>query len=86
MRHQFGRRSEQLHPDQLQLGLEDLEQTLAEAQAAQEAAAATEGQARPRRAHNANRNHGALPAHLPRYEVLIDVARVNAPAAAARCT
>jgi transposase len=73
MRHQFGRRSEQLHPDQLQLGLEDLEQTLAEAQAAQEAATATEGQGRSRREHNANRNHGALPAHLPRYEVLIDV-------------
>jgi transposase len=28
-RHQFGRRSEQLSPDQLQLGLEDLEQTIA---------------------------------------------------------
>src|SRR5215208_5412736 len=31
----FGRRSEQLDPDQLQLGLEDLEQTLAAAEAAQ---------------------------------------------------
>src|SRR3954469_18245778 len=76
MRHQFGRRSEQLHPDQLQLGLEDLEQTLAEAQAA---AAATEGQARPRREHNVNRNHGALPGHLPRYEVLIDIERRECP-------
>jgi transposase len=75
MRHQFGRRSEQLHPDQLQLGLEDLEQTLAEAQAA----AATEGQARPRREHNVNRNHGALPGHLPRYEVLIDIERRECP-------
>ena len=37
-RGQFGRRSERLDPDQLQLGLEDLEQTIAAAEAAQEAA------------------------------------------------
>src|SRR5215212_3817768 len=35
-RGQFGRRSEKLDPDQLQLGLEDLEQTVATAEAAQE--------------------------------------------------
>ena len=35
-RGQFGRRSERLDPDQLQLGLEDLEQTAAAAEAAQE--------------------------------------------------
>src|SRR3712207_9096276 len=34
-RGQFGRRSERLDPDQLQLGLEDLEQTAAAAEAAQ---------------------------------------------------
>ena len=33
VRHQFGPRSEQLSPDQLQLGLEDLEQTIAANQA-----------------------------------------------------
>jgi len=33
LRHQFGRRSEQLTPDQLQLGIEDLEQTIAAAEA-----------------------------------------------------
>ena len=32
-RHQFGRRSEQLSAEQMQLGLEDLEQTIAENQA-----------------------------------------------------
>ena len=32
--HRFGRRSEQLDPDQLQLGLEDLEQAIAEGEAA----------------------------------------------------
>ena len=37
-RHQFGRRSEQLTADQLQFGLEDLEQTVAENQAGQDAA------------------------------------------------
>jgi hypothetical protein len=36
-RHQFGRRSEHLTDEQLQLGLEDLEQTIAENQAAQDA-------------------------------------------------
>ena len=69
-RHQFGRRSEQLGPDQLQLGLEDLEQAIAANQAAQEAMAI--GPRRPR-AERAARNHGALPAHLPRYEVVIDI-------------
>src|SRR3954451_11898337 len=38
-RGQFARRSERLDPDQLQLGLEDIEQTAAAAEAAQEAAA-----------------------------------------------
>ena len=42
-RHQFGRRSEQLTPDQLQFGLEDQEQTVAEHQAAQDAAEAAGG-------------------------------------------
>src|ERR1700760_2463633 len=70
MRHQFGRRSEQLSPDQLQLGLEDLEQTIAANQAGQDAIA---GVTRKPRSEPAARNHGALPAHLPRYEVTVDV-------------
>jgi hypothetical protein len=37
LRHQFGRRSEQLTPDQLQLGIEDLEQTIAANEAGQDA-------------------------------------------------
>jgi len=72
LRHQFGRRSEQLDPDQLQLGLEDLEQTVAEGEAAQDAAQSEEQRER-RRAGRPRRNHGALPAHLPRYEVVVDV-------------
>src|SRR3954447_10782759 len=71
-RRQFGRRSEKLDPDQLQLGLEDLEQTVAAAEAAQEEAAARSGTPRPPRAAR-RRNLGSLPAHLPRIEVLVDV-------------
>jgi transposase len=79
MRHQFGRRSEQLDADQLQFGLEDLEQIIAENQAAQDAAAAGKDQQRQRREARPNRNHGALPAHLPRYEVVIDIESRDCP-------
>src|SRR3954447_21577011 len=48
-RGQFGRRSEKLDPGQLQLGLEDLEQTAAAAKAAQEAARASSGTPRAAR-------------------------------------
>jgi hypothetical protein len=41
-RHRFGRRSEQLDPNQLQLGLEDVETALAQAEAASEARGALE--------------------------------------------
>src|SRR5215218_288616 len=71
-RGQFGRRSERLDPDQLQLGLEDLEQAIAAAaEAAQEAAAKSSDPPRPPRSRR--RNLGALPAHLPRVEVLVDL-------------
>src|SRR4051794_14470736 len=70
-RGQFGRRSERLDPDQLQLGLEDLEQTAAAAEAAQEAASRSSHTPRPPRSRR--RNLGALPAHLPRVEVVVDV-------------
>src|ERR671927_683249 len=76
-RGQFGRRSERLDPDQLQLGLEDLEQTAAAAEAAQEEVAARSGTSRAPRARR--RNLGALPAHLPRVEVLVDVEDKSCP-------
>ena len=78
-RHQFGRRSEQLSADQLQFGLEDLEQTIAANQAAQDAAAPVTGLPRRPRPDQSSRNHGALPAHLPRYEVVIDVEHSACP-------
>jgi len=73
LRQQFGRRSEQLTADQLQLGIEDLEQSIAESEAEKDAAEPAADKPRPRPKAKPNRNHGALPAHLPRYEVLIDI-------------
>jgi transposase len=76
-RGQFGRRSERLDPDQLQLGLEDLEQTAAAAEAAQEEAAARGST--PRTPRVRRRNLGSLPVHLPRVEVLVDLEDKNCP-------
>jgi len=75
-RHRFGRRAESLPEDQLLLALEDVEQREAEAAAATEAkspAARADG-TRKRRA-----NRGALPAHLPRVESLVDVEDKTCP-------
>src|SRR4028119_181500 len=66
-RGQFGRRSERLDPDQRQLGLEDLEQTAAAAEAAQEEVAARNSTPRPPRVRR--RNPGPLPPHPPRRRV-----------------
>src|SRR3954470_13496928 len=76
-RARFGRRSEKLDPDQLQLGLEDLEQTVAAAEAAQEEVTAKSGT--PRTPRVRRRNLGALPAHLPRIETLVDVGDKTCP-------
>src|ERR671910_1043188 len=76
-RGQFGRRSERLDPDQLQLGLEDLEQAAAAAEAAQEAASRSSDAPRPPRVRR--RNLGALPAHLPRVEILVDIEDKSCP-------
>ena len=76
-RSQFGRRSEQLDVDQLQLGLEDLEQAVAAVAAAQ-AAAGPATETSPSRPPT-RRNRGALPAHLPRIEVVVDVEDKTCP-------
>src|ERR1041384_7476011 len=64
----FGPRSEKLDPDQLNLGLEDLEQAVAETEAEQEKAdpALKRTRVETRRAGRAS-----LPEHLPRVEVVI---------------
>lgn len=65
-RHRFGRRSEQLDPDQLQLALEEVETAMAEAEHARDKASRTPAD-RPRRT-----NRGSLPAHLERVEQIVD--------------
>jgi Skp family chaperone for outer membrane proteins len=85
LRHRFGRRSEQLSPDQMKLAIEDIEQELAEREAAEDAAEQSEEKRQQRRAARPRRNLGALPAHLPRVEVVIDVGDKSCPAAAVRC-
>ena len=70
-RHRFGRRAERLDPEQLALALEDVEQTLAAVDTAAENDSTARKQATPRRRQI---NRGALPPHLPREEIIIDVA------------
>ena len=79
LRHRFGRRSEQLSPDQLRLAMEDIEQEIAEREAAEDEAEPSEEKRRQRRAARPRRNLGALPAHLPRDEVVIDVDDKSCP-------
>jgi transposase len=76
-RHRFGRRSERLDPDQLALALEDLEQALAAAEAAAEKKG--EASAKPVAARKRQINRGALPPHLPREEVVIDIEDKTCP-------
>jgi transposase len=73
-RHRFGRRSEQLDPDPLQLGLEDAEAALAHAEAAGEARTDRPRGDRPRKV-----NRGALPAHLERIEQVVDIEDTACP-------
>src|ERR1700686_1525269 len=69
-RHRFGRRAETLPEDQMLLGLEDVEQ--AEADRAWE----TDGSSpedRQARARKRRIDRGALLAHLPRIEIVVDI-------------
>jgi transposase len=83
LRHRFGPRSEQLDPDQRQLGLEDLEQEIAASESAQDAGEVPGDQGR-QRASQRNRNRGGLPAHLPRIEVVIDLESKQCPCCGGR--
>src|SRR6476661_196941 len=75
-RHRFGRRAESLPEDQLLLGLEEAEQVEAAGHADAEEAAPAEKTARTAQRRV---NRGALPAHLPRVETLVDVASTACP-------
>lgn len=67
-RMQFGARSERLPEEQLQLGLEDLEQAIAQGEAEGEK---RNPDLRRERAARRRASRGALPAHLPRVEVTL---------------
>src|SRR5213082_3916572 len=75
-RHRFGRRAETLPEEQLQLGLEEVEQVEAASHAEREANVPAE---RQERAARRRANRGALPAHLPRIETLVDLASTICP-------
>src|SRR3954447_24878560 len=66
---QFGRRSEKLDPDQLNLALEDVKQAIAETEAQQEKA---DPALKRTRAETRRAGRGSLPEHLPRVEVVIE--------------
>ena len=77
-RNRFGRRSEKLTDETVQQASEDLEQSVAEKMAGLEAATKAKTGPPPSRAQSLagkppKRNRGALPAHLPRVEVIVDV-------------
>src|SRR4051812_32952629 len=69
-RHRFGRKAETLPEEQMLLGLEDVEQVAAAGEAKQDEDA-PEGRAA--RARKRRSNRGALPAHLPRIEIVVDI-------------
>jgi len=73
-RHRFGRRAESLPEEQLQFALEEAEQIEAAELAKSEGPAERKARAAKRRV-----NCGALPAHLPRIETVIDVASTICP-------
>ena len=72
----FAKKSEKLHPDQLQLAFEALEGALAEAEEA--AAASPEPTPRARRP-DPRRNLGHLPEHLPRIEQVLEPDTTQCP-------
>lgn len=75
-RHRFGRRAESLPIEQLQLALEDVEQVEAASEAEAEEKSPDQ---RKVRAATRRRNRGALPAHLPRIETLVDIESTVCP-------
>jgi len=72
----FGKKSEKLDPDQLQLAFEELEGALAEA--GEEGPTGTTPAPRAKR-RAAERNLGHLPAHLPRIERVIEPESIECP-------
>lgn len=67
-RHRFGARSEQLHPDQLALALEELDAAVARVRAGLDASSS-----KPAAPGARDTNRGRLPAHLERFEQIVDL-------------
>ena len=72
----FGRKSEKISTDQLNLGLEDIETAVAAEEAELEKTDAT---LKAANTHKRKANRGHLPAHLPREEVVIEPAAKACP-------
>src|SRR6266545_5693925 len=75
-RHRFGRRAETLPEEQMLLGLEDVEQVAASGEAEKDESASEDRAARARKRRT---NRGALPAHLPRIEIVVDIDSKTCP-------
>jgi transposase len=75
-RAQFGRRSEKLDPEQLQLAIEDIEQAIASDEAAEDKKDLAGAR---KRADKRRADRGALPAHLPHVDVTIAPEDTNCP-------
>jgi hypothetical protein len=84
MRNRYSARSEKLDPDQLQLALQEVAQSLGLAQTVVDTEPAADKQVSGER-KPPQRNRGALPPHLPRVEIVVDVEDKRARAAAAPC-
>ena len=79
-RHQFGRKSEQLPEEQLELGLADLETAIAKSDAEAEK---RDPELKRERTAKRRASRGALPAHLPRVEVVLAPQSTACPCCAA---
>ena len=76
---QFGKRSEQMDKDQLQLALEDLQQGLAEIEGEEEQ---NDPELKVHRKRERRERRPSLPDHLPRVEVVIEPASTACPCCA----
>ena len=77
-RYRFGPRSEKIDPGQLALMLEDVEQAIA-ASAAQAESQTEDQPAKTPVQRKRQVNRGALPKHLPREDVVVDIADKSCP-------
>jgi transposase len=76
---QFGKRSEQMDKDQLQLALEDLQQGLAELEAEEDK---DDGELKTQRTRQRRQNRPSLPDHLPEVDVVIEPVTTTCPCCA----